>query len=134
MASGYCQDPFCPLFAQPHPHATIQKAKHFDSDKSELQYIIAMEGWEEVAKVGSFGAKKYGQWNYKAGMPWMKLGGSLSRHLRSWLMGEDLDKESGLSHLAHLIYDALMLLDYGRRHHELDDRYTEDTNTDNLPY
>jgi hypothetical protein len=98
------------------------EAGHLDIGKSELQYILAMEGWEEIAKVGTFGAKKYARWNYKAGMPWMKLGGSLSRHLRSWLMGEDLDRESGLPHLAHLIYDALMLLDYSRNHRELDDR------------
>jgi len=53
----------------------------------------------------------------------MKLGGSLSRHLRAWLMGEDMDPESGLPHLAHLIYDALMLLDYSNNHKDKDDRH-----------
>jgi hypothetical protein len=99
------------------------EAGHKDEGKTELQYILAMEGLEQVAAVGTFGAKKYARWNYKAGMPWMKLGGSLSRHLRAWLMGEDMDPESGLPHLAHLIYDALMLLDYSNNHKDKDDRH-----------
>ncbi len=100
-----------------------KEAKHFDDGKPEIHYILAMPGLDEVAKVGTHGAKKYGQWNYRAGMPWMKLLGSCSRHLTSFILGEDKDPESGLSHLAHLIYDALMLLGYVKEHPNLDDRY-----------
>ncbi len=99
------------------------EAGHNDQGKTGLQYILAMPGLCSVALVGDFGAKKYGQWNYKAGMPWMKLLGSCSRHLASFIRGEDLDTESGLPHLAHLVYDALILLDYQENHKELDDRY-----------
>lgn len=110
------------------------EAGHKDEGKSELQYILAMEGLEQVAAVGSFGAKKYARWNYKTGMPWMKLAGSISRHLRAWIMGEDLDPESGLPHLAHMIYDALMLLDYEKNKKELDDRYKTPSIDSNLPF
>jgi hypothetical protein len=112
------------------------EAKHLDTGKIQLQYIFAMPGLIYVAKVGDFGAKKYGQWNYKAGMPWMKLLGSCSRHLAAFLRGEDLDLESGLPHLAHLAYDALMLLDYQENHIELDDRYKElpKSTVNSLPY
>ena len=110
------------------------EAGHLDSGKSELQYILAMEGLEQVAAVGTFGTNKYGRWNYKQGMPWMKLGGSLSRHLRAWLIGEDLDRESGLPHLAHLVYDALMLLDYERNHRDKDNRYIPKSDSNSLPY
>lgn len=99
------------------------EAKHLDDGKTGLQYILAMPGLCSVAKVGDFGARKYGQWNYKAGMPWMKLLGSCSRHLAAFIKGEDMDGESGLPHLAHLAYNALMLLDYMENHKELDDRY-----------
>lgn len=99
------------------------EAAHDDSTKPTLQYVLGMEGLDEVAEVGAFGARKYGQWNYKAGMPWMKLLGSCTRHLWSFVHGEDVDKESGKSHLAHLVYDALMLLDYTKHHQQLDDRY-----------
>jgi hypothetical protein len=99
------------------------EAGHKDSGKTELQYILAMKGLDEVAKVGSFGAKKYDQWNYMAGMPWMKLAGSIARHLTDWIRGHDKDEESGLHPLAHLVYDALMLLEYDYRKVGKDDRY-----------
>jgi len=99
------------------------KAKHFDDGKPELQYILAMPGLLEVSRVGTLGAQKYSRWNYRSGMPWMKLLGSCSRHLTAFICGEDNDKESGISHLAHLCYDALMLLEYVKDHPKLDDRY-----------
>lgn len=103
----------------------MNEADHKDQGKIGLQYVYSMPGLELVAKVGDFGAQKYGQWNYKAGMPWMKLAGSIARHFFAWLSHEDLDKESGLPHLAHLVYDGLMLLDYSIRQKGVDDRYAE---------
>lgn len=107
----------------------MTEASHKDEGKIGLQYILAMPGLLEVAKVGDFGAKKYEQWNYRKGMPWMKLLGSCSRHLTSFILGEDNDPESGLPHLAHLIYDGLMLLGYQIEHKELDDRYVKVSET-----
>lgn len=99
------------------------KAKHFDDGKPEIQYLLAMDGLEDVAACGTYGAKKYkDRYNYKKGMPWMKILGSCSRHLRAFIRGEDVDPESGLSHLAHLIYDALMVLDYTKNHPAHDNR------------
>ena len=99
------------------------QARHDDSKKLGLQYILAMPGLCSVAAVGDFGSAKYSRYNYKAGMHWMKLGGSCTRHLCAWLKGEDLDQESNLPHLAHLAYDALMLLDYSMSNKGADDRY-----------
>lgn len=101
----------------------MKVAKHFDLGKPELQYILEMEGLEDVAAAGTYGAKKYGNYNYKSGMPWMKLLGSCTRHLRAFIRGEERDKESGLPHLAHLIFDALMLMDYCKNKRKFDDRY-----------
>lgn len=101
-------------------------ALHKDEGKIGLQYILAMPGLYSLADVGDYGAKKYGdQFNYKKGMPWMKLLGSCSRHLVAFIQGEDLDPESGCPHLAHLAYDALMLLDYMENAIEQDDRYSK---------
>lgn len=102
----------------------MTEADHKDEGKIGLQYILAMPGLLQVAKVGDFGAKKYGQWNYRKGMPWMKLLGSCSRHLTDFILGQNTDPESGLPHLAHLCYDTLMLLEYSVEHPSLDDRYT----------
>lgn len=101
----------------------MNSASHHDNGKVGLQYILAMPGLSDVAAVGDFGAKKYEQWNYRKGMMWMKLLGSCSRHLTAFILGEDNDVESGLPHLAHLAYDALMLLGYMNEHKEMDDRF-----------
>lgn len=111
-----------------------KEAGHFDGDKIGLQYILAMPGLYDVAKVGDFGAKKYGQFNYKQGMKWMRLLGSCSRHLVSFIQGEDLDRESGISHIAHFVYDGLMLLDYMKRKRELDDRFVDVVSTVFQPF
>ncbi len=99
-------------------------AEHFDGGKPSIQYLLAMEGLEEVARVGEYGAAKYkDRWNYRKGMPWMKLCGSISRHLRDFILGRDKDKESGLRPLAHLVFDGLMLLEYVTKGIGTDDRY-----------
>lgn len=125
----YCQ---CISFnlANVAPHTPpdflpVHKADHHDEGKIALQFVLSMEGIDDVAKVGMFGAKKYGQWNYRSGMEWMSLLGSCSRHLTFFIRGEDRDSESGLPHLAHLVYDALMLLQYIHDKKGTDDRYKE---------
>lgn len=99
------------------------EAGHFDEGKIGLQYVLAMRGLGYVAAVGDYGAKKYGQHNWRKGMPWMKLLGSCSRHLTEFILGTDIDMESGLPHLAHLVYNALMLLEYMEDHRDKDDRF-----------
>lgn len=114
-------------------------AKHLDEGKIGLQYVLAMPGLLEVAKVGDYGGAKYGdQFNYKKGMPWMKLLGSCARHLAAVCRGEDRDEESKLLHLAHMVYDGLMLLDYWINGMGTDDRYKKvyesDTSHDDIPF
>lgn len=108
------------------------EASHKDDGKIGLQYILAMPGLCSVAAVGDYGAKKYDQWNYTKGMPWMKLLGSCSRHLASFIRGEDLDSESHLPHLAHLAYNALILLGYMEVHNALDDRFKTQNNVSSV--
>lgn len=101
----------------------FQEAKHFDDNKLPLQHILAMPIIEEMAKVAQYGEKKYGDYyNYRKGMPWMKLLGSCTRHLRAFIRGENNDPESGLPHLAHLAYDTAMLWEYLELHPKLDNR------------
>jgi hypothetical protein len=101
----------------------MAEAAHKDEGKTALQYVLVFKGLDEVAKVGEFGAKKYGQFNYMAGASYMRFLGSCVRHLTAYIRGEDLDPESGLSHLAHLIFDCLMVLEWGYRKVGNDDRY-----------
>ena len=60
---------------------------------------------EEVAKVLTFGANKYGDENWKDVKPLReRYIGAFMRHMNAWQQGQELDngpKGSGLPHLAH---------------------------------
>lgn len=65
-----------------------------------------------VAEILAFGALKYKPHNWRRGLPWPDTYSSLQRHLLAWNEGEDLDPETGKSHLAHAACQLLFLLDY----------------------
>ena len=98
----------------------MKKAKKFDDGKpgfSNLPRLALLE----CAKVMTFGAKKYGKFNYSKGIELTRLTDALERHLNSYLTGEDID-ESKHSHLAHIACNALMLLDSELTGQLIDDR------------
>lgn len=101
----------------------MKKGKHFSKGKLPLHRVLEMPIIEEMARVGMYGEKKYGDWyNYRKGLSWMELLGSCTRHLHKFICGENIDEESGLSHLAHLAYDVSMLFDLVSSHPNFDDR------------
>lgn len=95
--------------------------KH-DSDKPRMELIDA-EWLEEVAKVMTFGAKKYAADNWRNGISVRRLLGAALRHLWAVVRGEDLDPESGLSHLGHLSCCTMFAFWTLRHQPNLDDRY-----------
>ena len=86
-------------------------ATKFDQQKARME-LVPGDALEEIAKVLAFGAKKYGDNNWRAGMGWTRFVGACLRHTYSWLRGEDKDPETGLSHLAHAGCCILFLLNY----------------------
>lgn len=83
---------------------TTSKASHFSADKSGVDQI-PVEILLEWGQVFTMGAKKYGRDNWKSGTDWHEFYGSALRHLFAFWKGEDNDPESGLSHLAHAIWN-----------------------------
>jgi hypothetical protein len=67
---------------------------------------------DELEKVGMYGASKYGQSNWRGGDKYMRYLGSIARHCTHVCRGQWLDSESGLPHLAHVAYNALILLSW----------------------
>lgn len=68
---------------------------------------------DDVAKVFTYGTKKYNAFNWMTGMPWSVCIGCIHRHfLKHYAQGELLDDESGESHIAHIICNLQMLLFY----------------------
>lgn len=97
------------------------KAIKFDSQKIRVE-LLPTESLEEIAKALTFGAAKYGDWNWSKGLAWSRILGAAMRHLFAFARGEDKDPESGLSHLAHLGCCVLFLLYHEKHHKQLDDR------------
>lgn len=62
-----------------------------------------------VADVLAFGARKYEAWSWLRGKAWSRDYAATLRHLTAWWEGQDLDPETGLSHLAHAVCDVMFL-------------------------
>ncbi len=68
------------------------------------------------------GAKKYTDRNWEQGMSWEATTASLKRHLAAFEKGEDYDSESGLVHMAHVMWNAMVLTQYYKTYPQGDDR------------
>lgn len=66
----------------------------------------------QTARALQHGALKYGEWNWRSipinATPYIA---AARRHLAAWTDGEDVDPESGLSHLAHVAATLAILMD-----------------------
>ena len=92
-------------------------------DANKLRYdLLPADALEDVVQIFSDGAAKYGDRHWEAGMSWSRPFAAAMRHLWAWWRGEDLDPESGRSHLAHAAVNVLFLMAYARRGVGVDDR------------
>lgn len=96
-------------------------ALKYDSEKVRNELLPAF-AIEEIAKVMAFGAKKYEAHNWKKGISYSRLLGAALRHLFAWSRGEELDPESGLTHLAHAGCCVVFLIWTHKFRADLDDR------------
>lgn len=88
----------------------FESGKKFDKDKTRYD-LLPMSLITEAADVLTFGAQKYGVNNWRQPMPdrrgrWFS---ALLRHLFAYQSGEKIDPESGKSHLAHVVCNAMFL-------------------------
>ncbi len=94
-------------------------------DKDKTSYdLVPPEALEEITKVLTFGAKKYEARNWESGIKYGRVFAACMRHLWAWWRGENKDKETKLSHLAHAGCCIFFLLAYEERNmgDEFDDR------------
>ena len=75
-----------------------------------------------MVRVLEFGAKKYGDYNWAKGLSIKETCESLKRHLDSFMGGEDIDSESGLTHIGHIQCNAMFLSYMLEYRPDLDDR------------
>jgi len=77
--------------------------------------LVAYDAVEGVAKVLTFGAKKYDARNWEKGITYGRVFGAIMRHMWKWWHGEDNDAETGLSHLDHAMCEIMFLSAYEKR-------------------
>lgn len=92
----------------------------FDGEKVRMD-LLPPEAIRTVAKIFTFGANKYGDHNWREGINHSRLYAAVQRHLNSYWSGEDLDPESGETHLAHAVCGLLMMMSLDPE--KYDDRY-----------
>lgn len=94
----------------------------YNKGKSRIDLVPA-DAMLHVGDVLAMGANKYDDHNWEKGMPYSDVLASLERHLAKWKTGEDMDDESGLHHIDHVMCNALFLSRFVRVFPEFDDRF-----------
>lgn len=100
----------------------------YDQEKEPLG-LIPPEALLEIARVLGFGAKKYGVNNWRQdgkNTSWLRTYSSIQRHLNAWHAGQDLDPESGESHLSHAATQLMILMVHQMENPQCDDRYKKE--------
>lgn len=97
------------------------KGLRFNENKTRYD-LLEPYAIEQLAKVFTFGARKYEDHNWLRGMKWSKMLASLKRHIAAFERGEDFDKESGLHHMSHAAWNANGLVSYYKHYPQGDDR------------
>ena len=86
-------------------------------------HLIPPYALEQTAWVHKLGSEKYGPYNWrKTGVCATTYVSAIMRHLNAWRDGEDMDPESGISHIAHIVSSCNILLDAGHCGTLQDDR------------
>ena len=83
----------------------------FDSGKKARFSLMPLPEMQEVVEVLTKGSEKYADnnWKFVEGGR-VRYYDAMQRHIFAWWNGEQLDPETGKSHLAHAMCNALFLM------------------------
>ena len=82
------------------------------NDKGKIRFsLLHWPAIVSVVKVLEMGAARYGDHNWREVENWrQRYGDALMRHWTAYWTGEKVDAESGESHLASIIVNAMFLM------------------------
>lgn len=107
------------------PGTVVNTGVKFDADKPSMSSIPREAMWE-MGQAFGYGAKKYGDGNFRKGMKVSRQLAAAVRHIYQHLDGQDLDPESGVTHLGHALASIAMACYTLRNCPEMDDRFEGD--------
>lgn len=88
------------------PKEDSTKALRYNDGKCSWS-LVHYKSLEPMVRVLEFGAKKYAPNNWKKGLDLDKILESMQRHLAALMDGETVDAESGISHMGHIMCNAM---------------------------
>ena len=92
-------------------------------DQGKLRFdLVPSKPLEELVRVYTIGANKYGDRNWEKGIAWGRIFAAMLRHAWAYWRGEKLDPVDGQHHMASVAWCALAFIEYETTHPELDDR------------
>jgi hypothetical protein len=103
-------------------HRVTSKTGGQKNAKDRRFDLVPVGPMDDVARLYAFGANKYSSHNWRKGFDWSLSYAAAQRHLTQFWNGEDLDEESGLPHLASVVFHALALMEFAKSYPEGDDR------------
>ena len=103
--------------------ALNENPKELAGRKKCQMNLLPLRELMDVADVHYLGSEKYGKSNWRQDpIRYSTYIGAILRHLTAWQDGEDIDPESGKSHLSHIVASCLIVRDATRHDSFIDDR------------
>tara|TARA_R110000803_G_scaffold78744_1_gene143985 strand:- start:712 stop:1053 length:342 start_codon:yes stop_codon:yes gene_type:complete len=88
--------------------------------------LVSWRALAPMVKVLMFGAEKYDDHNWKKGLKFTEVMESMQRHMNAFADGENDDKESKLTHVGHILCNAMFLSYMYLFRKDMDDRFIDD--------
>lgn len=94
----------------PFQTQTMNKDEGVKADNGKPRVDLLDAGFLlEVGEVLGHGAEKYADHNWRLGLSVSRIIGAILRHLFAIMRGEDIDRDSGASHCAHIGCEVMFL-------------------------
>lgn len=87
-------------------------------------YMLPYKVLNYLGDIYLYGCQKYDENNWRKGMEWGKLFAAFCRHSGQWHGGEAYDKESGMHHIGHSLWQLIGLRWYEQYTPKDDDRWS----------
>lgn len=96
------------VYYQALRETTVKKDKALRYNQGKLKWsMVHFKSLEPMVKVLMYGANKYSRDNWKKGLDRQEILDSMQRHLAALIDGQEIDPESQLEHIGHLMCNCM---------------------------